>query len=555
MSLKRGYSETNNLRRETSISRYTGPTIDEENLLDNDSNYSRNVRQRVDVNVPPINVPSNNDIIQLLSQIGSNISLVADAQRQPPERTESNFETLKSELMLVLVNAFENAQNQVQLQEQNRQEAETMGMDSEEASQHELLKRQFFADLEPLTRQMSETLTYGEQARMFRIIIEALRERINNYNINRNTQIETDHLDRVAEIASIAYSWASTQLSVTITNVYSTAPDVTKKLMAIITSIGIIYNYLPEGIRTPLINVPYLGNLFGLMNRYNNDALLIQNSAATVTSLYYLLRNSGMDPTESINSLSSMATATSISCARTTASYARRSISQVQSQARTSGTFICKNVSGAIDSIRQSAEIVLNNIASRLGDVITADYNNFAINNSQGDSQLTDNTLVTQASFMSNHTVNVNENQNSLISEQSIEIAESLLNTPVPDGGIDVGGFMSNEVIEERFNPILEGLVTAPIIASPVNMVESVDAVPVAETFSSDSSVDSSEDMNWGIWLFGRSHAGGRRFRNRKSRRNKKLMKTKKGKGKRRSTRRSIKRSHRRRRSRKMYSR
>ena len=166
MSLKRGYSETNNLRRETSISRYTGPTIDEENLLDNDSNYSRNVRQRVDVNVPPINVPSNNDIIQLLSQIGSNISLVADAQRQPPERTESNFETLKSELMLVLVNAFENAQNQVQLQEQNRQEAETMGMDSEEASQHELLKRQFFADLEPLTRQMSETLTYGEQARL-----------------------------------------------------------------------------------------------------------------------------------------------------------------------------------------------------------------------------------------------------------------------------------------------------------------------------------------------------------------------------------------------------
>jgi hypothetical protein len=165
---------------------------------------------------------------------------------------------------------------------------------------------------------MSSELTYGEQSRMFRIIIEALNERLNNYDVIRATQNETNHLERLSEIALIAYGWAMTQLSVTITNIYETAPQVTKKLIALITSIGMIYNYLPENIRSPLVNVPYFGNIFSLLNVLNNDALLIQNSAATIISIFYLLRNSGIDVTGSVEALRTMATITSASCAKAT---------------------------------------------------------------------------------------------------------------------------------------------------------------------------------------------------------------------------------------------
>jgi hypothetical protein len=569
--MKRSYSETNNLRRENSVSnRYTGPIIDEEYLLNHGSNDRRNVRQRIEVDVPPINVPSNDDIIQMLTQLGSNISLVADSQRQDTQQVESAFSSVKTELELVLVNAFNNAQLQVKQRQQRRQEMESMEMGSEEVSQHELLRRQFFADLEPITRRMASELTYGEQTRMFTIIIEALNERLNNYELSRITQIETDHLERAAEIASIAYSWASTQLSVTITNIYDTAPDVTKKLMAIITSIGIIYNYLPEGIRTPLVNVPYLGDLFGLMNRFNNDALLIQNSAATVTSIYYLLRNSGMDPTDSITALGSMAKATSTSCAQTTGTFICRNVSgamdviresteNVSGAIKTGATNVIResreNVSGAIDVIRESTKNVLTIIAGRLGDILTEDYNNFAINDSQGDSQ---NTLMSQISISSRHSVNSNEIQNPVRSQESVEIVESLLNTPVSDGGIDVGGFIPDNVVEERFNPILDGLVTDPILANPLTMEIAVtDAVPVLERVDSVSSnissnISSNDEVNWGLWLFGRSHAGGKGRRFRKSRRHLKMKKTRKGKRYVKKQRRvSHKRKHMRRRSRK----
>jgi hypothetical protein len=521
-----------NLVRESSIGRYPIiEPINEDEQDDTRNDDARNVRQRRnDVDLPPINPPSNNDIIVLLTQLGHNISLVADQDRQAPEQVESVFESIKSELDSALDNAFNEAKRVIKEREQLHQERESMGMGAEEVSQNERLKQQFFADLEKITQRMSSELTYGEQSRMFRIVVEALTARLDEYSLIRATQIEKDHLERVAEIASIAYAWASTQLSVTITNIYETAPQVTKQLMAIITSIGIIYNYLPESIRNPLVNVPYLGNLFSIMNRANNDALLIQNSAATVTSIYYLLRNAGMDPTDSITALGSMAESTAVSCARTTGSFVSSNVSKAMGRLREStgnAIFVCRNVSSnAITNLRKSAENVLLTIGSKLGDILTDDYSKFAIN----DSQQTDISII---SIGSARTVNSAQMQNSATSQQSIEIVESLLNTPIERGGIDIGGYIPANVLEERFEPIVEGLVTDPIIANPMEMiVADTEAVPVLERIDSISTISSqnSENNDWSVWLFGRSHAGGKRFR--KSRRHLKLKKTRKGRGK-----------------------
>jgi hypothetical protein len=551
-SRKRGFSETNKLTRQPSVGRYTASPIDEE------IEHERNVMPRTDdgLDMPIIvqlpGITNTNDIQQILNQFGTELALVADSPAQASER----FTLIQNELNAALVLAFDTAKNEAQqrqivLQEQQSQETTTMTINDEE-TRRERQKQQFFDSLNPLVNRISSELTLGEQARVLGMSLQILNNCLHDYDLSIRTanQLEPNYYALLSEIRSIVYTWASTQLAVTITNVYSAAPQLTKKLMAIITSVGIIYNYLPGALRNVLVGVPFLGNLFSLMNHFNrDDVMLVQTSAATVTSIYYLLRNSGMDPTDSIGALTTMAAATSQYCAKTT------------------GEFVCRNVTGAIERIRESTGNVVNAISNRLGDIMTEDYADFSFGDSSYESQqsniLSQNSLSSQSSsssqssISSRRSVNSNKSQNSAVSEQSMEIVESLLNTPVSEGGINISGNMSYDIIEERFTPILQGIVTAPILANPIQMVEASEAIPVAETLSSNDSVDSSEEGGWAIWLYGRSHSGGRRFR--KSRRQRKMMKTRKGrgrgKGKRRSTKISKKRIHRRRRSRKMYSR
>jgi hypothetical protein len=65
--------------------------------------------------------------------------------------------------------------------------------------------------------------------------------------------------------------------------------------------------------------------------------------------------------------------------------------------------------------------------------------------------------------------------------------------------------------------------------------IATTEAIPVLERVDSISTISSQDsEETWSIWLFGRSHSGGKRFR--KSRRHLKMKKTRKGRGKKYST-------------------
>lgn len=523
--MKRGI---NNITRENSVGRQLSvgrkPIYEDDEDDVNRSSNRRVVRQRTTnplVDLPPINI-SSNEIIPLLSQLGSNFIRVAESRGVSPEQTSREFALIQNELNTALISAFEEQQRQIQ----QRQLDESSAMEvQEDISRRGLPKVYFFDRLKPLTDRVSE-LTCGEQALMFETTLKVLNDCIHNYELSVKTanQIEPNYYARLSEIRSILYSWALTQLSMIIANIYETYPEITKKLISIIASVCAIYNYLPGNVRNLLINIPYLGGLFSLLNGVNSEALIIQNAAATVTSIYYLLRNAGIISTEAIMTLKRMA------------------IEAAKSRTMNVSDSVSRNLSEAINKISDSTTIILDKIGSKLGDILTTEYNDFSFGD-HNEFQASQETDISTTSIRSAHTVNTNS-QNSVRSQQSVEIVESLLNTPVIDGGIDLAGDIPQDILEERFTPILEGLpidpviegiVTEPITANPMEMtVAAIDAMPVLErvdsvgTVSSLGSNSSTGESGWNIWLFGRSHRGGRRFR--KSRRHRKNKKTRKGK-------------------------
>ena len=534
--MKRRNPDTNEnpIGRQLSVGR---KPIYEDDEDDVNRSSRRVVRQRTAnsfVELPPIDI-SSTEIIPLLSQLGTNFIRVAESRGVSPEQTSKQFGLIQNELNTALITAFESAKNEIIQRELN--EASAMEV-QEDISRRGLPKVYFFDRLKPLTDRVSQ-LTCGEQALMFETTLQTLNNCIHNYELSVRTanQIEPDYSARLSEIQSILYSWALTQLSMIISNIYQTYPEIVKKIMAIIASVCAIYNYLPGNIRNLLINIPYLGGLFALLNGVNSDALIIQNSAATVTSIYYLLRNAGMIPTEAMEALKTMA----IEAAETRAMNLSRTIS--------------RNVSVSITKIRDSTTIILDKIGSKLGDILTTEYHDFSFGNNQNLSQESQDSDSSTTSIRSAHTVNT-DSKNSVRSHQSVEIVESLLNTPVMDGGIDLGNDIPPDVLEERFTPLLEqidtgsqsdsvtvpvidpvieGVVINPIIANPMEMtIAAVDAVPVLERNASISSISSlgsnssTGETAWDLWVFGRSHRGGRRFR--KSRRHRKNKKTRKGK-------------------------
>jgi hypothetical protein len=482
-------------------------------------------RQRLEV---PLNEFVKANLVTELTQLGENISLVADANRDP--RGSETFQQIQGELNDALTRAFRNAQENMAIREQQRQSGEEMGMGEAEQDQHQLRRRQFFMDLEPITQRMTAELTHGEQARIFKIIIDGLNNKLNNVDepifapappVPRPVPVPRDELaiimDRVDELSSIAYNWALTQLSVTLTNIFQQGPRVIRQTIALIAGAGMLYNYLPEGTRQQFIAIPYLGPLFTLMNGVNPQALLIQNSAATVTTVYYMLRNAGIETGDAIGSLGAMATAAAANCSRAT------------------GRYVCSAASSSLRTLRDAANNVVDIIANRLGDILTNEYQNQEFLNYSQDTQ------VSQDSAISVRTVDVNSIGSNVSSQISIASVVDLLYAPVADGGVDIDPIANPpEIVEERLLAIVQGAPLNPIIAEPVQEADADDVIAVAQVvgvaavaqqpdsqFSDISDVSNNSEAHWSVWLFGRDSSGGRRLK--KSRRYLKGRKTRKG--------------------------
>ena len=461
-------------------------------------------------------VPNNQDLIGELTQLGQNLALVADASRVPETEISANFLAIQQEINNALQDAFNQAQNVRIQNEQQRVASEMQQMGQEERNQFVLLQQNFLQRLQPLTQRMSEQLTYGEQAQMFNIILNSIDTRLNENNFNNS---EPNVAALLIELASITYNFALEQLAVTLSNVYQATPDLIRQLTSLIAASGMAYNYLPEGARTNFVMIPYFGPLFGIMNRINPIARNLQNSAAAVTTIYYLLRNAGIDTTSSIELLGASAAQLASDCA-------------IQS-----GRLVCQGV-GLVQDVATS---IIDRIASRIGDVLTREYQDIQfriVDESQESSS-------TMRSMSSQNTVDTLQSQNSAKSLATVQSIAQLLETPVAGGGISLGE-MEGQIVQQRLQAIaqnnpevlpentesvsLEIATQPPSVSLTGSLIadESQQTIDSSVTGVSNLSEDTEEEMHWSFWLFGPSNSGGKRLR--KSRRRLSKRKTRKSK-------------------------
>jgi len=298
-------------------------------------------------------VPNNRDLIGELTQLGQNLALVADASRVPETEISDNFVAIQQQLNDALQEAFNQAQLVRRQNEEQRMASEMAQMGEQERDQIQLLRADFLRRLQPLAQRMSEQLTYGEQAQMFNIILNSIDTRLNENDFNNS---EPNVAALLLELGTLTINFAIEQLAVTLSNLYQATPDLIRQLTSLIVASGMAFNYLPANLRGGFNGIPYLGPLFALMNRINPQLRNIQNSGAVVTTIYYLLRNAGIDTTESIRLLGASAA---------------QLVSDCSIQA---GRLVCQGAGLVSDA----ATSIIDRIADRLGNVLTSEYQDFS---------------------------------------------------------------------------------------------------------------------------------------------------------------------------------
>jgi hypothetical protein len=299
---------------------------------------------------------------------------------------------------------------------------------------------------------------------MFEFILTSINSRISETISNRGPSTTVILIG----LANASYNLALELLGITISNIYQATPQITTQLVSLITASAMIFNYLPEMVRRQYVAIPYLGPLFTLMNRVNPVAVRVQNSAAIVTTIYYLLRNAGIDTTESIATIGSSAQELISTCSIEV------------------GRFVC---SGA-GLVSNSVTSIVNTLSTRLRKVLTQNYSDSQQSSAHESSQSSISSL---SSISSQRSVNLSETQNSNRTEVTIQNVQMLLNTPVSEGGININpNIIPGEIVEQRLNAIALEDSSNPIIAAEPEQQDSV---------ASDITGSESQ-LNWSAWLF-----------------------------------------------------
>lgn len=461
-----------------------------------------------------------NQLVTQLTLLGQQLSAVAERDTIAPAVASDNFQRIQREMIQAMTEAFNEAQAAAAERQTQREALERQGMEEAQQEVHENLRQRFLQRLNNLTLQMSTQLTYGEQTRIYDIILRALNERLTEDYVSR-IETEPDYLARLSEVFTIAYNHALEQLAITLSNMYETAPEVTRQTISILTASLMLYPYQPDVIRTSYEAIPYFGIFFATMNRGNRVLSIVSNTAGTVTTLFYLLRNAGIDLTPTLTHLSRMGIAARDLCVREVATASATALD-------TSANFVCGLGIVAAQTIVETTAGIFVLLADRLGSYITSDYSNLriAIEDGSSSSQGTD------ISGITNHSLLTGLSANSRASQVSVQ---SLLSRPIEDRGASINqnrDVIPNDIIQERFAIIVEGEPSNTIIASPIETANApVQVAEVEEVIESsqgtiDSELTEDEEFHWSEWLFGRS-SGGRRLR--KSRRHMKMRRTRKG--------------------------
>jgi len=116
--------------------------------------------------------------------------------------------------------------------------------------------------------------------------------------------------DLISELALAIYTWGSSKLSYVSSNLTNKSLELSSKTIAVVASIEFLYNYLPDGTRTSLEEIPHIGNMFKIANHIRPVVIGVQNTAAVSASIYMALKSGGIDPQPFVNDVLS-------SCQRT----------------------------------------------------------------------------------------------------------------------------------------------------------------------------------------------------------------------------------------------
>jgi hypothetical protein len=411
-------------------------------------------------------LPSTHDIKEQLARIASDIIKVSDLEGE----SDSTIKEIKDQFEILFRDVINDATTKLLTAKAER---DAIAMETAQLQ----IKNEFLSKLEPITKRISEELTVSEQARMFTVIVRLIEERLNDNQIIKDLEQDPTQggkiIEAASKLAAISFNYIMIHLSITLSNIYNASPAVIKKATSTITATYLMYNYAPSGLRGALEVLPVLGPIFKLMNKINPEALIFQNSVASVTGIYYLLRNAGVDLTPAVQSVGELARGATTICAFK------------------AGNFVCDKTTQGLEMMKKGtkklADVLSDHLVSLLVPFIYPVSHNLFPRESYISSQQS-------VDSVSSKTITSATTQNSVVSRQIIEDVEVLLGTPVHEGGINISVIDSPpEIIEERIEAIISGDVSNQIIAAPIK--ESITSENISDTGTAFSSPANSQSF------------------------------------------------------------
>jgi hypothetical protein len=459
-----------------------------------------------------------------LSELGQNI--VRDAEIDPSAEADA-FET---QIIQTIRQAVGRELIAKQERERESEADERRKMQGEEDREHRNLGEHFRQDLNGILNEIIvqiQKLSYGQQARIYRFILVTLSNILEQLML-LNTPGDTDQIQRISEITTGIINFTLVQVGATLSNLYDSAPEITTRTLAIITAGLMLYPYQPADVQELYVQIPYFGPFFATMNSASGFLRIVSNTSGTITSLFYLLRNAGIDLGPTLANLSEMGRTTVQVCARSGADAASTLLGKTARTLDSSANLVCTTGVNTIEQIGRTTTGLIRLLAERLSYYITPDYSNLRI--------IIDDNQDSQGSMPTRISTLTGQSQNSIMSQAAIE---RLLNTSRASGG---AGSVLNQnlpseeqsIVEDEFAAIIQGNPSDPIIATPIETANApVPVADVEEVFYesqrsdiSEMTEDGEEDFGF-LWLFGIQRRGGRRLR--KSRRHMKSKRTRKG--------------------------
>lgn len=255
-----------------------------------------------------------------------------------------------------------------------------------------------------LTDLISDRFSTSQQLVLLQHATEVIRQLNLDAEIQLQLRQEISHISRMLEeLPRIMYNVALARLSGILVSIKNISPTVATHIVSFLAGIGLTFQYLPQEVQSILTRIPYLGRFFNILQShptaYNT---IVTNVIPSISTMYYYLRNSGLD----INSVRNM-------------------LHNIAVEAKPLLSSGAGMVSVSVTKLRDAANGVASNMIERLSDYLTSDYFNaptlMASDNYSVHSQSTDSTLSSNSSNATQASMTTQASMNLISSEPDNE--------------------------------------------------------------------------------------------------------------------------------------